>query len=772
MISSAPAPAEQSSPAQWLTPWRFALLLAVLICASFPDVVTGRGTFFHRDFSLFGYPLAFYNRESFWHGKLPLWTPLNYCGLPFLAQWNTLTLYPLSLFYLLLPLSWSLGVFSLGHFFLAGMGMYYLGFRWTENRFAAGVAGLAYTFNALMLNFLMWPNDIAGMGWLPWVVLTVESAWYEGGRRILIAVLVGTMQMLSGAPEVILLTWILLVALWLREMAQKRPALRAPRLALLRRLAVVVLFISSVSAAQLLPFLDLLAHSQRHSGLGESMWAMPLWGWANFFVPLFRAFPTPAGVYAQPEQYWVVSYYLGVGTATLALLAAWQTGKLRGPTGLCAALTAVCLVMAFGERGYLYRAIRYAVPALAFMRFPVKFVILPAVLSPLLAAGFVEHCITTPENLWPALRRRIAAMLIVVLSLIGFLIWAAFQFPLKQVSPSVAAASGASRALILVFMAGVLIGARQVHQERLKKLLLLSLLLLLWLDVMTMGLRPNPTVPQWVYEPGLVRREGGMKPIPRTGEARVLLSTEAEWKLVYTTLSNAPNQVLYSRLALQADANLLEDIPVIAGLYSLYLREVVDVLGVLYATPEPPAGLLDFLAVSHVNAPGSLIKRNYRASHLPWVTAGQKPVFADAQDTLLALGRADFNPRTTVYLPPEARSLVTVNTTSTPIISVPEFASQYVHIKVEACEIALLVISQSFYHNWRAYVDGRPVPLWRANHAFQALQVPAGRHEVQLAYLDRLFYAGAGLSLTAAVAWVILWFRMRKPSPPNLNPPS
>jgi hypothetical protein len=54
---------------------------------------------------------------------------LNDCGLPFLAQWNTMTLYPLSLFYLLLPLSWSLGVFCLGHLFLGGMGMYFLSHR-------------------------------------------------------------------------------------------------------------------------------------------------------------------------------------------------------------------------------------------------------------------------------------------------------------------------------------------------------------------------------------------------------------------------------------------------------------------------------------------------------------------------------------------------------------------------------------------------------------------------------------------------------------------
>src|SRR6266567_6075174 len=168
-------PAEPSLNAEpdeiWLTPRRFALLLGLLIVATCPAVVFGRSTFIIRDYGMFGYPLAYFHRESFWRGELPLWNPLNYCGLPFLAQWNTLSLYPLSLIYLLLPLSWSLGIFSLSHFFLGGMGMYFLAHRWTQNRFAAAAAGLAFPFSALMLNFLMWPNHIATMGWLPWFVL-------------------------------------------------------------------------------------------------------------------------------------------------------------------------------------------------------------------------------------------------------------------------------------------------------------------------------------------------------------------------------------------------------------------------------------------------------------------------------------------------------------------------------------------------------------------------------------------------------------------------
>src|SRR6266566_6045537 len=163
----------------WFTGGRFVSLLAVLIFIFFPDVILGARTFVFRDYGLFGYPQAFYHRESFWRGEVPLWNSLNDCGLPFLAQWHTLVLYPGSLFHLLLPLSWSLGVFCLAHLVLAGLGMYFLAFRWTENRLAASVAGLAFAFNGFCLSSLIWPHFVASLGWMPLVVLTAERAWQK-----------------------------------------------------------------------------------------------------------------------------------------------------------------------------------------------------------------------------------------------------------------------------------------------------------------------------------------------------------------------------------------------------------------------------------------------------------------------------------------------------------------------------------------------------------------------------------------------------------------
>jgi uncharacterized membrane protein YfhO len=55
------------------------------------------------------------------------------------------------------------------------------------------------------------------------------------------------------------------------------------------------------------------------------------------------------------------------------------------------------------------------------------------------------------------------------------------------------------------------------------------------------------------------------------------------------------------------------------------------------------------------------------------------------------------------------------------------------------------------------------VELLRANHAFQAVAVPKGRHEVELVYEDEKFSMGAGitfLTLAGCVACCGWWRRL------------
>ena len=185
----------------WFTPRRFAVFLLLAFVVAFPGIWMGTETFFRSDYGVMAYPAAHYLRESLWRGELPLWNPLSNCGAPFLAQWGTMCLYPGSLFFVVLPMPWALGVFCLLHLWLGGLGARALAERWTGNRFAAAVAGTAFALNGASLACITWPNYCVALGWLPWIVLLTEQAWREGGKKLVLAALAGTMQMLTGVPE-------------------------------------------------------------------------------------------------------------------------------------------------------------------------------------------------------------------------------------------------------------------------------------------------------------------------------------------------------------------------------------------------------------------------------------------------------------------------------------------------------------------------------------------------------------------------------------------
>jgi uncharacterized membrane protein YfhO len=79
---------------------------------------------------------------------------------------------------------------------------------------------------------------------------------------------------------------------------------------------------------------------------------------------------------------------------------------------------------------------------------------------------------------------------------------------------------------------------------------------------------------------------------------------------------------------------------------------------------------------------------------------------------------------------------------------------------IEAAKPSLVVVSQTYYHDWHAYVDGNETPLLHANHAFQAIQVPAGTHHVRLIYKDLAFETGAAVSIVAWLGCLICLLRL------------
>jgi hypothetical protein len=737
----------------FFTPLRFGIFLALLVFAAFPQVLLGLQTFVVRDYGYYSYPVAFFQQQCFRQGELPFWDPFSNCGAPFLAQWNTMPLYPPALIYLALPLTWSLSFFCLLHLWFAGFGMFQLARRWTGNNFAAAFAGVAFAFNGLTLNLLMWPGHIATLSWMPWVVLAVEAAWREGGRKIFLAAMVGALQMLAGGPETIFLTWLLLLALWVRSFILGD----APRRAVSWRFPAVVLLVIALTVVQLLPFLNLAAHSERHGDYADFRWSMPAWGWVNFLVPMAFGGLANSGVFFQYDQLWTSSYYLGIGTLWLALLAvlAARSGRVR----LLGAVAAVALIFALGDHTPIYPALHRMIPLLSLITYPVKFVLLVAFVAPLLAAFGLAAMLEQTD-----FARRIIFLGTILLALIGGILFWAWRFPMPGDDVHATLLNGLSRAGFLLMTGALLFLLARPGGTALRRMAPPLLLAVVWLDVVTHEPTQNPTTPpKNYYDLNLARTELAMNPQPELGGSRAMLTPMAIHQFVHSAVASPQNTFLIGRLAYGADCNLLDTVPKVDGFLSLMPRECDDFQSLLYtATNADFPRLDDFMGVSQMTAPDQIYHWQSRSNFLPLVTAGQKPAFLDDAGTLGALTQPDFDGGKIVFLPPDEKPFVTVtNQTSARILN-SKFGNQTVDVEVEAAQPSLVVVAQTYYHNWQAVVDGLPAQLLRANHAFQAVEVPAGRHQIHFYYRDGAFEAGAAVSIVAWLGCLICLARLTR----------
>jgi len=754
-------PKRGASPADWLTARRFAAILAGVIAIVFWDVLLCSHTLFYRDYAFFSLPNAVFFQRSMFAGEWPLWNDLSHCGIPFLAQWNTLTCYPPYIVACLFPLPWALGFFCLAHLLMGGIAMRSLALRWTDDGLAAAIAGIAFAFNGMMMNSLMWPSFMTVWAWTPLVLLHTPEAWRKGGRAIPCAALIGALHMLGGNPEIILLTWGVLLILFITDAPKDRRDffIRA------RRLGSVVLLVAAIAAVQLLPFLQLAQHSHRETGYAEGHWAMPVLGIANFLTPLFRTTPgILGGVHSQYDQQFTSSYYFGIGVALLALAAPFLLRDRR--IKALGALAILFIWLSMGDAGGLYPALRKLFPPLGMARYPVKFLQGCVILTPLLAASAFHFLRTRSAQRSPSWRKRLAPAALAALP-IGLTIWMARVAPDRAEDWSVTAVSGLSRLAILAASCALLPLAARHGNRRCLMAAQGGCLALLLLDLLTHTPPQNPTVVSWAYSPEAAQHD--LKPPPGY---RAMVAPLHRAVLNEVATPDALGYCLGQRQALSHNWNILDRIPKIDGFYSLQLAPQRDIWSRLYDSPSPPPdGLLDFLGASQISHPESLFKWTRREQAMPLATVGQQPEFAtSAADAARRVVSPDFDFRRHVVLEAAAANAVPeIAPDSATIEWWRRTSSRELEVQVVATAPSLLVIAQAHHTPWKASIDGTETDILQANRAFQAIVVPPGRRHIRFVYRDNLFLAGLCLSVAASgccAFWLIAGRRFAL-SPPG-----
>ena len=181
-----------------------------------------------------------------------------------------------------------------------------------------------------------------------------------------------------------------------------------------------------------------------------------------------------------------------------------------------------------------------------------------------------------------------------------------------------------------------------------------------------------------------------------------------------------------------------------AGLRLLRMASVTDVAGFeesLYGLPPRAEALSVYTVPVRVFAVPEPLPRAYLVSGVRIDGPPEEPSVVIAPE---------FDERREVALDPSSGRAPSPPHDDAGRAQIVDRRSDRLTIAVTAPRPGVLVVTEGYDPGWRAWVDGAPAPVWRANSIFRAVPVGEGDHRVEMRYRPPSVAWGAAASVLGA----------------------
>ena len=695
-------------------------------------------------------PWRIYAVESLRSGVIPLWNPYSFCGTPFLANLQSTVLYPPNLLFLITGARYGFGVSTILHLTLGGWFMYWFLLELRLRHPAALFGALVFMFNGFTVTWLEYPTlSLWVLMWLPGILLCYEKSLARPLSRwpALCALLVG-MQFLGGHLQISAYVVMAFLLYALVRVVTPGRAWRRRGLAVLLAIAPLALGLA-LAAGQILPTLELAEHTGRvsHGVAGALSTAFPLTHLVLYLVPNFFGNPAHYNDWGKYQNdainFFETACYVGI---LPLFLAAWSVRRWRDPSfWFFGGLTLFAVLAALGTPMYL--ALYYLAPGFKQLAGLGRVLCVAAFGMAGVAAMGVDDLMARREAAKPGRPILLFAAATALLVLVSLYIFepaigemgAAFQIYL----PIQIAVFG-----VLLMASLILIQLRTKLRLDSSTFAALAIGLLLC-DLFGFGIRFNPyTEARMAY--------------PET-EATQWLQEHAGHERVTSLASDGMDWIAHN-------SSMIFGLRDIHGSDSLRVKQSFDLVsppdGDQSRYPPPESPLLKALGVKY------LVTRIPLAGRWRLVSDGLVPIYenqdaaprarvtewvevVDDQTVLDALRGVGAPPWAGVA-DPEAAARLTPKRPRWPASAFAPAAVEFdrddrdaITVRVNSRNDAVLVVNDSYYPGWRAWVDGKAAPIYRVNYGFRGVAVPAGECQVEMRYEPASFRVGVFVSLLA-----------------------
>jgi hypothetical protein len=713
------------------------------------------------DMFIAGYSFRLFGAETFKStGAIPQWNPFLFGGLPYIAAMHGDIFYPTAWMRWIMPvdmaITWGMAI----HFVLAGWFTYRfaraLGLSWG----AAIVAGVAYELSGIVASQMSPGHDgklfVSALAPLAfWTLLRAirhQQRWAFGAFAIVVALTVLGHYHMSYFLLIALGLWALYLAFWDSE----RAADSNPWLALGFSAAAVAVGVG-ITALQVMPFYEYIKYSPRAEGGPNTGWAFA----TSFALP-------PAEIFTAilPQFNGILDHY-------------WGSNPLKFHTEYIGFLPLALAALALGDATHRRLVIAFSVGALLFLLFSFGgntpfyrpfFEVLP-LLNKIRAMGMVFYLVAFPVAMLAAigcdrlLERRVSVRTVAIV---------AGAFGIFALLGSVGALQGFAEALSIPERAeAVQANASSLQSGAIRLLAFVGLSSALLIALAAGRVKANAAVIGLV-----VLLTADLWSIDRlfftfSPRADTLFADDAV--TTYLEKTKMPYRVIDGANAYDKSILMKYRIPSALGYHGFELRNyqmlggktegwnnlgtpnLFDLLAIRFLILDKAQALPGFHQVvgptqTAFGTTAVLYERDTAPNYARVILAAAKlpedQVVPTVIDSRFPVSGALLLPDTsTAQVAPAKQPFPMSQATA----SVTAWAPGKMTVSIAGADATAghLLISENWYPDWHATVDGKPGVVRRADQTLISVDLPAGAKSVELVFDSPTYAKGKIVSLVA-----------------------